>query len=103
MEDTVETLNEQAEIMATITDKASAEAAAEKLEALLGRMNEITRRADRLTEPRAEQKKALADAYVEKIQQAMQKIEEENQRITNLASADVNEVLEDIFKKLNLK
>jgi DNA anti-recombination protein RmuC len=95
-EDTVETLEEMAEVLATVKDKESALAAKPKLEKLSERMDELQAEAAEMDEIDPEKEKALQEKYDERMTKAMGKLMGEMFRIG--MNQELNNALGDTVK-----
>ena len=90
-------MEEMVNLLEGIKDKATAEAAKPKLEALAERMNKLKSRADALQIPEEDMKKAMEGS--EKIKGLMGKLMGSMMRIG--MNKEISGVLEDTMKKMN--
>ena len=93
--ETIKAMNEMCDILGSIKDKASAEAAKSKMEKLSERMQDLKKRADKLGEPSAEVKSALEKKYKAELEQVGQRFVKE---VFRMATMEDGQGLQDMLK-----
>ncbi len=94
MKDMVSVMNRMADTLATVKDKATAEAAKEKLKGITEEMKAIKTRMDKLGNPTGDAEKALKDKYEKEMSEATSKMMGAAMKIAT-AGPEAAEVLKD--------
>ena len=81
MEEVIDSMEEMAEILATVTDKASAEVAKPKLEAINKRMEATKKHMDEIGKPDEAKEKAINEKYEERMKELAGKMQKEMMRV----------------------
>ena len=89
-------MEEMTTILATVKDKASAEAAKPKIEALGKRMEASKKRMDEVDKPDEAKEKALKEKYEERMKGIMEKMMKENRRV--MMNPEFRKILSDAMK-----
>jgi hypothetical protein len=85
--DTIACMDEMGATLATVKDKASAEAAKPIIEAAAKRLDSIKVRMKELSKPDAAQEKAMNEKYGERMKEAMGKMMKESMRVAMIDPA----------------
>ncbi|MCP4377663.1 MAG: hypothetical protein GY794_15995 [bacterium] len=96
--DMMDCMEEMADVLATVTDEASAEEAKPKLEAVAERMQTLKKDMDKLGEPDKEKEEALKEKYEERMKEVTKKMMKENMRV--MMNPKLNKILADSMKKM---
>jgi outer membrane murein-binding lipoprotein Lpp len=97
MKDSVAKMNEMTDVMKSVTDKASAHAAAPKLKQISTDMKSLKAREDKLGKPSDAEKKQLEEKYKKDLETAMGNFMKETFRVAMLGP-DVQAELQDSMK-----
>lgn len=81
IEGRIDCMEEATEILATVTDKASAEAAKPKLDAIDKRTRALVKQEDEVGKPDEAKGKALKEKYEERLKEIMKKMDREMDRV----------------------
>jgi hypothetical protein len=98
MENMLGCMEEMTEILATVTDKATAEAAKPKLEALGTRMEAINKEMKEVGEPDKDKEEALKTKYEERMKKVMGGMMKESMRV--MMNPEFSAVLKDAMDKM---
>jgi hypothetical protein len=98
IEDAIDCWEKTIEILVTVTDKASAEAAKPKLEAIEKRIRTLAKQEDEVGKPDEAKRKALAGKYEERVQGVLMKTVKEMTRVRRIpgCSAVLDRVMANI-------
>lgn len=99
VKDSIALLADQADIVATITDEASAEAARPELEALAERMKKLSQQATQLGEPPARIKLELEEAFRERVREPLARLQAELGRLEALKDDKIETLLRETLVK----
>lgn len=98
IKDTIQAMNDMADIVDTIKDEASAKAAEPKLKAVADRLQEIKKRADAMEKPSAEKEEALKKKYEGELKAGMGRMMGAAMKAASVPGAQ--QAVQDAFKGL---
>ncbi|MFP4353831.1 MAG: hypothetical protein ACLFUJ_01815 [Phycisphaerae bacterium] len=98
VEEQIELMNKTADVLATIKDKESAQAAKDDLEELGEKMKELKAEMDEMDEPSEEEEKALKEKYGKEREKALGRMMQEAMRIG--MNPELNKEVEEAMKGL---
>jgi len=97
-EDSLACMEEMVDVLATVKDKASAEAAKPKLEAVGERMKEIEKRMEELGKPDKAKQEALEKKYKERMTEIAGKMMQESMRV--MMNPELGQIIGDAMKNM---